>query len=64
MINKEFDFQIVKVDELRKNLVVSRKAILEESLNEKRQELMTKIEVGAQLQGLVKNITDFGAFVD
>ncbi|HJO21773.1 MAG TPA: 30S ribosomal protein S1 [Candidatus Marinimicrobia bacterium] len=64
LINKEFDFQIVKVDELRKNLVVSRKAILEESLNEKRQELMTRIEVGAQLQGLVKNITDFGAFVD
>ena len=64
LVNKEFDFQIVKVDELRKNLVVSRKAILEESLNEKRQELMTKIEVGAQLKGLVKNITDFGAFVD
>ncbi|HIF29563.1 MAG TPA: 30S ribosomal protein S1 [Candidatus Marinimicrobia bacterium] len=64
LINKEFDFQIVKVDELRKNLVVSRKAILEESLNEKRQELMTRIKVGAQLQGLVKNITDFGAFVD
>ena len=64
LIGKEMDFQIVKVDEMRKNLVVSRKAILEESLNEKRQELMTKIEVGAQLQGLVKNITDFGAFVD
>tara|TARA_A100000164_G_scaffold379421_1_gene423646 strand:+ start:1752 stop:3593 length:1842 start_codon:yes stop_codon:yes gene_type:complete len=64
LINQEFDFQIVKVDEMRKNLVVSRKAILEESLNEKRQELMTKIEVGASLQGVVKNITDFGAFVD
>ena len=64
LINKEFDFQIVKVDEVRKNLVVSRKAILEESLNEKRQELMTQIEIGAQLQGVVKNITDFGAFVD
>ena len=64
LINKEFDFQIVKVDEMRKNLVVSRKAILEESLNEKRQELMTKIEIGAQLEGVVKNITDFGAFVD
>ena len=64
LIGKELDFQIVKVDEMRKNLVVSRKAILEESLNEKRQELMEKIEVGAQLQGLVKNITDFGAFVD
>ena len=54
LINQEFDFLIVKVDELRKNLVVSRKAILEESLNERRQELMTKIEVGAQLQGIVK----------
>ena len=64
LINNEFDFQIVKVDEMRKNLVVSRKAILEESLNEKRQELMTKIEIGASLEGIVKNITDFGAFVD
>ena len=64
LIGQEFDFQIVKVDEMRKNLVVSRKAILEESLNEKRQELMTKIEIGAQLEGVVKNITDFGAFVD
>ncbi|MFL2511183.1 MAG: 30S ribosomal protein S1 [Candidatus Neomarinimicrobiota bacterium] len=64
LINQEFDFQIVKVDEMRKNLVVSRKAILEESLNEKRQELMTNIEIGATLKGLVKNITDFGAFVD
>ena len=63
-VNKEFDFQIVKVDEMRKNLVVSRKAILEESLNEKRQELMSKIEIGAELEGVVKNITDFGAFID
>lgn len=64
LIGQEFDFQIVKVDEMRKNLVVSRKAILEESLNEKRQELMTTIEVGTSLEGVVKNITDFGAFVD
>ena len=64
LIGKEFDFQIVKVDEMRKNLVVSRKAILEESLNEKRQELMSKIEIGAELEGIIKNITDFGAFVD
>ena len=64
LIGKEFDFQIVKVDEMRKNLVVSRKAILEESLNEKRQELMSKIKIGSELEGIVKNITDFGAFVD
>jgi len=63
-LNKEFDFQIVKVDELRKNLVVSRKAILQESLNEKRQEIMDKIKVGETISGIVKNITDFGAFID
>jgi len=64
LIGKEFDFQIVKVDEVRKNLVVSRKAILEESLNEKRQELMSTIKIGSEVEGVVKNITDFGAFID
>ena len=63
-LNKEFDFQIVKVDEMRKNLVVSRKAILQESLNEKREEIMSKIKVDEQISGIVKNITDFGAFID
>ena len=63
-LNKEFDFQIVKVDELRKNLVVSRKAILQESLNEKRQEIMDKIKADETISGIVKNITDFGAFID
>ena len=63
-LNKEFDFQIVKVDELRKNLVVSRKAILQESLNEKRQEIIDKIKVDKRISGIVKNITDFGAFID
>ncbi|MEK9746095.1 MAG: S1 RNA-binding domain-containing protein [Pelagibacteraceae bacterium] len=64
LIGKELDFLIVKVDEVRKNLVVSRKAILEESLNERRQELMQNIEIGTKLEGVVKNITDFGAFID
>ncbi len=63
-LNQEFDFQIVKVDEMRKNLVVSRKAILQESLNEKREEIMSQIKVDGKISGIVKNITDFGAFVD
>ena len=63
-LNKEFDFQIVKVDEMRKNLVVSRKAILQESLNEKREEIMSQIKVDGKISGIIKNITDFGAFVD
>ena len=63
-LNKEFDFQIVKVDESRKNLVVSRKAILQESLNEKREEIMSQMKVDGKISGIVKNITEFGAFVD
>ena len=63
-LNKEFDFQIVKVDEMRKNLVVSRKAILQESLNEKREEIMSQIKGDGIISGIIKNITDFGAFVD
>ena len=63
-LNKELDFQIVKVDEMRKNLVVSRKAILQESLNEKREEIMSQIKVDGKISCIVKNITDFGAFVD
>ncbi len=63
-LNQEFDFQIVKVDEMRKNLVVSRKAILQESLNEKREEIMSQIKVDGKVSGIVKNITDFGAFID
>ena len=63
-LNQEFDFQIVKVDDMRKNLVVSRKAILQESLNEKREEIMSQIKVDGKVSGIVKNITDFGAFID
>ena len=49
---------------MRKNLVVSRKAILQESLNEKREEIMSQIKVDGKVSGIVKNITDFGAFID
>ena len=63
-LNKELDFQIVKVDQMRKNLVVPRQAILQESLNEKREEIMSQIKVDGKISGVVKNITDFGAFVD
>ncbi len=63
-VGKSFDFKIVKVNEYRKNIVVSRKELLEESLKEQRRELLEKIEVGQVLEGRVKNITDFGVFVD
>ncbi len=63
-VGKTYDFRIVKLNELRKNIVLSRKEILEESMKEKREKLLEKIKVGDVLKGRVKNITDFGVFVD
>ena len=60
----ESEFKIVKFNELRQNIVLSRKAILEDDLLEKRQAVLEDMEIGMVLEGMVKNITDFGAFVD
>ncbi len=57
-------FQILKMDKSRGNIVVSRRAILEESREEARSELMSNMQEGKVLQGVVKNITDYGAFID
>ncbi|MFK7838854.1 MAG: 30S ribosomal protein S1 [Bdellovibrionales bacterium] len=57
-------FQILKMDRARGNIVVSRRAILEESREEARSDLMDNLAEGSVLQGVVKNITDYGAFVD
>jgi len=63
-VGKTYKFKIVKLNERRKNIVLSRKVLLEEDLKEKREELLSKIKVGQTLTGRVKNITDFGVFVD
>ena len=63
-IDVESEFKIVKFNELRQNIVLSRKAILEGDLLEKRQAVLADMEVGMILEGIVKNITDFGAFID
>ena len=57
-------FQILKIDRRRGNIVVSRRAVLEESRAEARSELVSNLVEGQQLKGVVKNITDYGAFVD
>ncbi|MBP7335340.1 30S ribosomal protein S1 [Niveispirillum sp.] len=57
-------FQILKMDRSRGNIVVSRRAVLEESRAEARSELVASLKEGQVLQGVVKNITDYGAFVD
>ena len=63
-IGMETEFKIVKFNELRQNIVLSRKEILSNDLDDKRKEIIEKIQVGEVLEGLVKNITDFGAFID
>ena len=63
-IDQDIDLRVVKFNEMRKNVVVSHKAIIEDSLAEQREELFSKLEVGNVLDGRVKNITDFGVFVD
>ena len=63
-VDTEMQLKVVKFNEFRKNVVVSHKAILEESLAEQRDELFNKLEVGSIMDGRVKNITDFGVFID
>lgn len=64
LMNTPQPFQILKMDRRRGNIVVSRRAILEESHAERRQELVGNLEEGQVIEGVVKNITDYGAFVD
>jgi len=63
-IGKTANIKIIKLDSDRKNIIVSRKDVLEEELKEKREDLRGKIAVGAELEGEVKNITNYGAFID
>jgi small subunit ribosomal protein S1 len=61
---KQLDFKVIKLDRKRNNVVVSRRAVLEESLGEEREKLLATLSEGAVVKGIVKNITDYGAFVD
>ena len=63
-VDKEIELRIVKLNEARKNIVVSHKLIIEESLIEQREALFEEIQIGSIMEGRVKNITDFGVFVD
>ncbi len=61
---KEFEFKVIKLDRKRNNVVVSRRAVLEESMGEEREKLLANLKEGSVVKGIVKNITDYGAFVD
>jgi small subunit ribosomal protein S1 len=61
---KSLEFKVIKLDRKRNNVVVSRRAVLEASLGAEREELLKTLQEGAIVKGVVKNITDYGAFVD
>ncbi len=64
LLNKPIELMILKMDKYRGNIVVSRKAITENELKEQRSELLKNIKEGSIIEGKVKNITDYGAFID
>ncbi len=64
LLNKPLDLMILKMDKYRGNIVVSRKAITDNELKEQRSELLKNIKEGSIIEGKVKNITDYGAFID
>lgn len=61
---KTLDFKVIKLDQKRNNVVVSRRAVLEAANSEEREELLANLHEGMSLKGIVKNLTDYGAFVD
>jgi small subunit ribosomal protein S1 len=61
---KTFEFKVIKLDRKRNNVVVSRRAVLEATVGEEREALLANLKEGSVIKGVVKNITDYGAFVD
>ena len=62
--NKDLEFKVIKLDQKRNNVVVSRRAVVEAEYSEEREKLLENLEEGAVIKGVVKNLTDYGAFVD
>ena len=61
---KELEFKVIKLDQKRNNVVVSRRAVMEAENSAEREELLNKLEEGIEIEGIVKNLPDYGAFVD
>jgi small subunit ribosomal protein S1 len=64
LVNQEFDFKILKINRRRSNVIVSRRVLLEEMRSEQRDKLLDTLEEGQVVQGKVKNITEYGVFID
>lgn len=63
-IGQTFDLKIVKINKERRNIVVSRRELIESQRQQKRQQILSEVQVGSVRKGIVKNITDYGAFID
>jgi small subunit ribosomal protein S1 len=61
---KDLEFKVIKLDRRRNNVVVSRRAVVEEEYSEEREKLLESLQEGMEVKGIVKNLTDYGAFVD
>ena len=61
---KDLEFKVIKLDRKRNNVVVSRRAVVEEEYSAEREALLEKLEEGMEIKGVVKNLTDYGAFLD
>ncbi len=64
LLNQKMDFKVIKVNKIRRNIVVSRRVVLEQERSKMRDEIIDTLEKGQVREGVVKNITDFGAFID
>jgi len=64
IIGQTFDLRIIKINKVRRNIVVSRRVILEEGRTQQREKILAELQKGVARDGMVKNITDFGAFID
>jgi small subunit ribosomal protein S1 len=62
--NRDLEFKVIKIDQKRNNVVLSRRAVVEKEYSEEREELIKTLEEGAIVTGVVKNLTDYGAFID
>jgi small subunit ribosomal protein S1 len=62
--NRDLELKVIKIDKLRNNVVVSRRAVIEHELGAEREELLKNLEEGQVVKGIVKNLTDYGAFIN
>ncbi len=62
--NRDLEFKVIKIDQKRNNVVLSRRAVVEKEYSEEREELLKSLHDGAEVTGIVKNLTDYGAFID